>query len=599
MSVLQDLWGLLDRKQRVRAIVLQVVSLATAFSTILGIAAIIPFFTLLASPDAVDRQPALRWLFNYFAFESKRSFAVALGLGFIATVTLANLIGMLSSLATSRFAHEVGNRLHVALFREYLMRGYEFHAGSNHSELSSRILYDVGRVASGVLHGTLVLITSSITALAIIVAIVALNPTVGTAVVMSLGTAYALIFTSVKGRLRRNGATESRHFEKRVQLLNESFGAIKEVTLSQRQGFFVKRFAELCRSISVAISDTVLISQAPKYALECLVVSGLVGISLLFTAHEAMVGQWLGHLTFLAFAAYRLLPILQQGFAAAARIRADCVALDNIKADLQLARATQPNQMELPHIGPFHLRGAALRLDDVTFRYAASHRSAVRNVSLEIPAGRMVGIIGENGSGKTTLVDLIAGLLIPQRGSVSVNGVLLDRSNRAAWQASIAYVPQEIFVLNCSFAENIALGEPLEKIRQDRLRAAVRLAQLESCVDSWPLGYDQVLGERGVLLSGGQRQRVGLARAMYRDASLVILDEATSALDAIAAREFDRALQSMRGERTIIVIAHRLDAFHNCDAIYEMHEGGIRSCSSFESLLERSARHRSEFSATL
>jgi ABC-type bacteriocin/lantibiotic exporter with double-glycine peptidase domain len=233
-----------------------------------------------------------------------------------------------------------------------------------------------------------------------------------------------------------------------------------------------------------------------------------------------------------------------------------------------------------------------IRLEKVSFRYAPDQPWALEGVSLRIPAGAAVGIVGVNGSGKTTLVDVIVGLLVPSEGRVEVDGSALDETNRTAWQSRIAYVPQNIFLLDSSIAQNIALGIPAADIDRHRLLEAVRLAQLDELVKSLPEGYDHRVGERGIQLSGGQRQRIGIARALYREATVLVFDEATNALDGLTEQELMATLDSLRGRYTTILIAHRMTTVHSCDIIFELENGKITGSGTYDGLLKSSAVFR-------
>jgi ABC-type bacteriocin/lantibiotic exporter with double-glycine peptidase domain len=213
-------------------------------------------------------------------------------------------------------------------------------------------------------------------------------------------------------------------------------------------------------------------------------------------------------------------------------------------------------------------------------------------VSLRIPARAAVGIVGANGAGKTTLLDLIAGLLTPAAGEVEIDGCVLDDDNRAAWQTCIAYVPQHIFLSDSSIAQNIAFGVAADAIDRPRLLEAARLAQLDEFVMTLPHGYEQQVGDRGVAVSGGQRQRIGIARALYRKASVLLLDEATSSLDGLTEHELMITLRRLRGRYTVVLIAHGMSAVRACDVIFHLEQGQIVGSGTYEGLLQSSAVFR-------
>jgi len=322
--------------------------------------------------------------------------------------------------------------------------------------------------------------------------------------------------------------------------------------------------------------STLAIAQSPKYILECVAVATLAGIAILLAERAAGSGAWMAQLTFVGLAAYRLLPALQSVFSASVKITADSPAFHGIAEELCRARARGPtsnaDQVDRSWGGrPRH----EILLTSLCFRYAPEQPCAVRDLSLRIPAGTTVGLVGANGAGKTTLVDLIAGLLTPESGEIAVDGIVLDERNRGAWRSSVAYVPQNVFVLDATLAENIALGVPPAAIDWDAMRKATRVAQLDDCIANLPNGHAEMLGERGARLSGGQRQRIGLARALYRDAAVLILDEGTSALDAQAEREVIEALAQFRGRRTVFIITHRENMLSQCDRIVELEQGRL------------------------
>ena len=234
----------------------------------------------------------------------------------------------------------------------------------------------------------------------------------------------------------------------------------------------------------------------------------------------------------------------------------------------------------------------SLEVDDVSFRYQADRPLVLDGVRLSIAAGSTVGFVGPSGSGKTTLAVVILGLLVPEQGSLLVDGQAIDHSNRAIWQRGLAYVPQNIFLTDGSIAENIAFGVPRHLIDRQRLQESARLARLDDFVGLLENGLDEVIGERGVRLSGGQRQRIGIARALYRNASVLVFDEATSALDGVTEQEVMGAIEALHGQRTIILIAHRLTTVRHCEAIFEFENGRVVRSGTYDELLATSERFR-------
>lgn len=590
MRLVLDIWSVLTPRQRRWVLAAQLLSIAMAFSTVAGIASIGPFFSVLGNPDLIDRSHFLHWLY-LSGFQSRRSFIVTLGFAFVGLVFLANLINVLGSFVMIRLALWIGTDLQSALFAEYLHRPFLFHASTQKALLFKNVVHETTRVTNHLLQQVFALITNIITALLIIASVLLLNPIIAGVMTVILAGGYFLIYLLVRNRLLRAGETQSHYFTEQTKIVNETLGAIKEILLFRVQDLFHRNFEHSSQAIARVAGRTLLIGQSPRYLMECIAVSGLVAVALMVAPRDDGIGSWLGELTFLGFAAYRLLPTLQRAFEALVRIRADRAGFIAIAPDLRLARARNPSVAaadprwrELPR--------AEIRLKQVSFRYAPGQQLATNEVSLCIPARSAVAFVGVNGSGKTTLVDLIAGLLVPVAGEIEVDGTIIDDANRLAWQSRIAYVPQEVVLLDTTIAQNVALGVAAEAVDRERLLAAGQLAQLDEFVSTLPGGYEHVVGERGVRLSGGQRQRIGIARALYTDASVLILDEATKALDGLTEQELLATIVRLRTRYTIILIAHRLGTVRACDTIFELERGKVISRGTYASLLLSSATFR-------
>jgi ATP-binding cassette, subfamily B, bacterial PglK len=593
MTLFRDIWRLLDRRGRLSLLLSPLLALLVGVSTLGGIAAVIPFFAVLGDPATIHRSALLGFAYTALGFTDDRAFLVALGLAFVAMLLLSNAVSMLGFRAITRYSYRVGERFHAALLSEYLHRNLLFHTRSHGAQLINNIVYEAQRVAGGVVHGALMLLSNAVTGVLIVAAVVAVNPRIAAAATVALGGSYGLAYLLVRRRVVAYGAIETLQAETRMRIVTESLGGIRDILLSGSQAGVLRRFAAACAAISRAASSTMTIAQAPRHVIECVTGAGLVATALLLTAHNGASGAWLAPVTFLGLAAYRLLPALQQMFAAVVRIRGDRAAFDRIQQDLALGSERLKSPPAMPERGVF--QGAPrieLRLNAVSFGYAADGPRALREASLRIQAGTLVGLVGANGSGKTTLADLALGLLVPDSGSVEVDGIRLDDSSRAAWRAATAYVPQTIFLSDTTIAENIANGGELEDIDWERLRAVGAMARLDEFVAELPDGYRTPIGERGARLSGGQRQRLGIARALYRDASMLVLDEATSALDGLAEREVLQALEALRHKATVLLIAHRLDTLARCDLIIELVNGAIVNRGRFEELLASSERLR-------
>jgi ABC-type multidrug transport system fused ATPase/permease subunit len=562
-----------------------------AFSTIAGIASIAPFFAVLGDPKLIDQTGFLHWLYVYFRFPDRRNFEVALGLGFMAIVFVANAINVAGSFLMARLAWWIGTDLQSVLFGEYLARPYAFHAATHSAVLFKNVIYETSRTTNEVLENVFLLITNIVTSMFIILTVILLNPVAAVAMIGALAGGYIVIYLAVRNRLLRAGRIQSFLFTEQTRIVNESLGAIKEILVLRIQKFFRDAFERSSYAFARSAIHTELIARSPKHVMECVAVVGLVLLALLADNRAKGLGAWLGQLTFLGFAAYRLLPTLQQAFGSVVKIRGGHAGFMSIMTDLRLARARKHGDNSVD--GSWQGRPRQeIRLNNVSFTYESRQKPAVSAVSLRIPARGAVGFVGANGSGKTTLIDLVAGLLVPTSGQIEIDQIILSDDNRRAWQSRIAYVPQNIVLLDTTIASNVALGISDAMIDRTRLFEAARLAQLDEYVGTLPGGYEHMVGERGVKLSGGQRQRIGIARALYTDASVLILDEATNSLDGLTEQELMTTLLRLRGRYTIVLVAHRLSTVRACDVIFELDQGKISGSGTYSELLRDSETFR-------
>jgi ABC-type multidrug transport system fused ATPase/permease subunit len=590
ISIVRALWRLLDARQRRHLLALQVLSIVMALSTVGGVASVLPFFAALSDPGIVRKSALIRSILHILNV-GESSIVPVLGVTFAVSVLIANAINLFGLLAINRFSVRVGETLYAELFAEYLRRGYAFHARVGSSVLAGRV-QESARVTSGIVQYVLVLIASLVTIAFIAVAVVAIDPWIAIVAMVGLGACYAVLYTVSRRRLSRNGWIEHQLRAERIRTVSESFGAIKDVTLLGVEDFFAARFSRQSRGISRAGSSTFAVWQSPRYILECLTVVCLVTIALYLRSRVAVTGPWVGQLTFVGFSAYRLLPALQQSFTAIVNIRTDRAAFLSIEMDVDRPASLRHDVQVATGEGEWSGRPRhEIRLCDVSFRYAPEMPLALNEVSLVIPAGSIVGFRGANGSGKSTLLDVVSGLLAPHSGHIAVDGTPLGNSNYRLWRSRIAYVTQHVFLLEASLEENIAFGIPSEQIDRKRLQAALRLACLDECVAGFPAGYHERIGQNARSLSGGERQRVAIARALYRDASMLLFDEATSSLDGASENDIGELLNGLRGERTILIVAHRASALRFCDVVYEIAAGKINTSHSLAPPASRQVGH--------
>jgi HlyD family secretion protein len=579
---------LLDAAQKRECIFVIFMSVVAACCTVVGVAGVAPFLAVLADPTVVERNEELAWAQAALAFRAPGDFLQWLGIGFVVLLVVANTVNLAALLAIGRFSQKTGAQFHVLLFEEYLRRDLRFHARNHGDLLATHVVHDVTRTVGGVLQSGLTLIASIVSIALIALVVILINPVIAVGAALALGLSYAAIYAIVRRHLVQSGLTITEQWALRAKVIAESFEAIKDVVLFRAEKELAARVARHSDAIAAAQASVTAVATTPKFILECVTAAGLVAAALwIYRGGDS--GQWLTHLALLGFAAYRLLPPVQQVFAGVARIRAENAAFERVADDLMLARQRRAPMRANAEKEAWAARPRReIRLVDVSYRHSSERGDGVCAVSLEIRAGTIVGLAGPNGAGKSTLADLILGVLVPDSGRIEIDGVALDERNRSLWMTTVAHVPQRVVLLDASMAENVAFGVPAEDIDTARVREALRAAGLESVVDTLPAGLATPLGQNGIQLSGGQRQRVGIARALYRRASLLVLDEATSALDESGEIDTIALLGALRGKCTTVLIAHRRAALQGCEVVYELGAGRLVASRGAQSSSEPS-----------
>lgn len=548
-----------------------------------------PFLTVLAEPYRIETTPALSWAYDAFGFTSTYMFLVGLGLASFAVIVLSSAIQVLRTWAVARFAMMRMHSISYRLLAKYLEQPYAFFLNRHSGEMGPRVLNESAQVVQLFLRPAAEFLASCMTTIAILGLLLWVEPSVAAISFAFLGGVYCAIYFGMRQALRRLGTVQIEANRARFRLVNESLTGVKDIKLLAREEAYLDRFEIPSILMARTLVKIAVISQVPQLALQAVALGGIILLCIVFidpagVASRSNLGGVLPIIGVFAFAGQRLMPELSKLYQSLAQIQTGAAAVEAVHQDLILNKSSaRLTQAPIEGVGLKHL----LRLEGVSYSYPNSDQAGVHDVSLTIRAGEKIGIVGTTGAGKTTLADIILGLLLPDQGRLVADDTPITEESLRGWMKSVGYVPQDIFLTDASVAENIALGVPLHEIDQARILQAAKIAQIDRFVEEeLPEGYQTHVGERGVRLSGGQRQRIGIARAMYQDADLIVFDEATSALDNLTEAEVMDAISTLPGDKTVIMIAHRLSTVKRCDRIVVLDKGRLVGCDSWVSLME-------------
>ena len=399
------------------------------------------------------------------------------------------------------------------------------------------------------------------------------------------GLIYGLIIQSTRNRLLANSRTIARESTHVLKSLQEGLGGIRDVLIDGSQAAYCQIYRNADQPLRRAQGSSSFISYGPRYGMEALGMLLIAAIAYLLARQADGDAKAIPILGALALGAQRLLPVLQQAYSSWSGIQSGQASLQDT---LELLDQPLPEYADQPSVNPLPFRQQIV-IEKVSFRYNPQTPWILTRVNLTITKGSRVGFVGVTGSGKSTLLDIVMGLLQPTEGTLTIDGNPITTANHRAWQAHIAHVPQAIFLADSTIEENIAFGIPKAQIDANRIRQAARQAQIAEIIETWPSQYQTIVGERGIRLSGGQRQRIGIARALYKQADVIIFDEATSALDNETELAVMQAIGALGENLTLLIIAHRLTTLKDCTHIVELGAGGIKRVGSYEEIVNRSS----------
>lgn len=567
----RKLWHLLPPGQRRTVWGLLAMMLIGTLLEVLGIGLVVPILAIMTQPDFIARFPGLQpWL----AMLGPPSHAelIVIGMGILVSAyALKVMFVAFVAWKQSRFAFGLQAALSKRLFVGYMRQPYTFHLQNNSAQLTRNIVTEVTMFINSVILPAMLLVTDGLVLAGIAILLLLVEPVGALCLLGALWGAGFLFQLTTRKPLQRWGKARQYHEGKRIQHLQQGFGGVKEIKLSGREAELFSQYeTDNQGHASVAHRQNVL-RQMPRLWFEFLAVGGLAVLVITMLLNGRTPSSLLPTLGLFAAAAFRLMISANRILGAVQSVRYGNSVINTLDEAFRLFDATGKAAVPGGEPLPF---SAEISLEGVVYRYPGAARDSLTEIDIRIPWRSTVGFIGGSGAGKTTLVDVILGVLKPDAGCVKVDGVNIH-DNLRGWQDLIGYVPQTIYLADDTLRRNIAYCLPEAEISEEAVWNAVRAAQLEDLVKQLPQGLDTLVGEQGVRLSGGQRQRIGIARALYHDPAVLVLDEATSALDTATESEIMKAIIALRGEKTVLIVAHRLSTIAHCDCLFRLEQGRL------------------------
>lgn len=578
-GMLKKLGYIFDKRDKWKIAALLLVVVVGSFLELLGVTIFMPFINVIQKPQTIHETWYLQRVYDLFGFRSAKGFMVGLSVCIIVIYIVKNVYLIVEKSYIYRFSYNMQMKLSTRLLDTYMKEPYTFHLNKNIATLQRSLQEDTSKFMQVILY-SLELVAELAVCFVMMVYLLTVSKSITIIVLGLLVVCVGAFLLFTKKYSRKLGQDNQGYQGKIFQWMNQALGGIKEIKILERETFFTdeyyKYYAKYARGLRIARTISII----PKYVVEAVAISGLlVAIIVKLLFGEADMVYFVPQLTVFAVAAFRLMPSVGRINEHATNTLYALPSVDLVYHDLtEIADYVAKQDHEVKE--DWNLQ-KGIEVQHVTYYYPDTDEPVIDDASLFIEKGKTVAFIGASGAGKTTMVDVILGLLTPQKGKVCADQINVHEKPKT-FHAQIGYIPQVIYLSDDTIRNNIAFGVKEKDIDEQAVRRAMEKAQLTEFIDSLPYGLDTIVGDRGVRLSGGQRQRIGIARALYHDPEILVLDEATSALDNDTEAAVMEAIEHLQGMKTMIIIAHRLTTIRNVDVIYEVADGRVQEKSKAE-----------------
>ena len=579
-QLLTRLWRHISPRRRSQFGLLLALMVLASFAEILSIGAVLPFLAILTDPARVFAHASAQPIIQALGLTEPKQLLLPLTITFGLAALIAGIMRLLLLWASTRLSYDAGADLSINIYRRTLYQPYAVHVARNSSEIINGISSKTGN-AIFIINMTLNLISSAVMLIVILVALLSVDPVIALAAFGGFGLIYGLVIGLTRRRMFINSQTVARESSYVIKSLQEGLGGIRDVLIDGSQATYCQIYRSADHQLRRAQANSFFVSSSPRSGVEALGMLLIAGLAYALAQQSEGIAKAIPVLGALALGAQRLLPALQQAYSSWSSIQGGQASLHDT---LELLDQPMPEYADQPPAKPLSFLHE-ITLKQLSFRYSPQTPWVLKDLNLVIAKGSRVGFIGITGSGKSTLLDIVMGLLQPTYGTLEIDGQTITTGNHRAWQSHIAHVPQAIFLADSTIEENIAFGVPKAQIHHERVRQAAQQAQIADIIESWPKRFQTVVGERGIRLSGGQRQRIGIARALYKQADVIIFDEATSSLDNETEQVVMQAIEALSEDLTLLIIAHRLTTLRNCTQIVELGGGGIERIGTYREVV--------------
>jgi ABC-type multidrug transport system fused ATPase/permease subunit len=580
-TLLRRLWQHISNRRRKQFYCLFILIVLCSFLEIVSIGSVLPFLGALTMPEKVFHATLAQPFIKLIGLSSPQELLLPLAIFFCIAALLAGAARLLLLWVSTRLSFVTGSDLSIEIYRRTLYQPYSVHVSRNSSEVIAGISVKANDVIYSTILPALNLLSSGVMLISILCALLYLDP--GIAIISFIG--FSLLYGFITWLTRKQKTKNSQNIAVEstqvIKSLQEGLGGIRDVLIDGSQEVYCQTYRKADLQLRQAQGSNQFLAQSPRYGMEALGMVLIASLAYTLTQESDGVAKVIPVLGVLALSAQRLLPVMQQGYASWSSIQGGQASFQDT---LNLLDQPLPDHIQKISLIPLDFNNK-ISLNQLSFRYSKTTPWVLKDLNLIIAKGSRVGFIGVTGSGKSTLLDVIMGLLTPTSGHLEVDGESITQKNQRSWHSHIAHVPQAIFLSDGTIEENIAFGVPKKLIDRKKVMQSAIQAHIAHNIQDWPNGYQTMVGERGIRLSGGQRQRIGIARALYKQAEVIILDEATSALDNQTEEAVMAEIDNLSPNLTILIIAHRITTLRNCSQIVKLNHGRIESICSYSDLL--------------